>query len=51
MIPALDLNLESVIADYAADSVLRTVLAARGSSMAGQVQVLAAHDPRSRSEP
>ena len=51
MIPALDLNLESVIADYAADIVLRTVVAAHGASMAGQVQMIAAHDPRSRSEP
>ena len=50
MIPAPDLTLESVIADYAADSSLRTVLAAHGASMAGQVQMIAAHDPRSRSE-
>ena len=50
-IPHLDLNLESVIADYAADSVLSTVVAAHGASMAGQVQMIAAHDPRSRSDP
>ena len=50
MIPALDLNLESVIADYAADIALRAVVAAHGSSMAGQVQMIAAHDPRSRFE-
>ena len=50
MITALDLNIESVIADYTADSVLRTVVAAHGSSMADQVQMIAAHDPRSRAE-
>ena len=50
MIPALALNLESIITDYAADSVLRTIVAAHSASMAGQVQVIAAHDPRSRSE-
>ena len=39
------MNLESVIADYAADYVLRTVVAAHGASMTGHIQMIAAHDP------
>ena len=35
--PALDLNIKSVIADYVADSVLRTVVAAYGAPLAKAV--------------